>query len=1288
MGMSTMIEEYLEKDTFIVGSFGGDTPDPPKEDDDTLSSRQTLRALMVISEGEIESVDDIYLDRTNVNNYKKITSEHRTGLPSQAYIKGFSKVETPHPSSSSVELTYNTPVTKTVSSVNTDAVRITLQFAALLQVDDKGNTKGYTATHRFQRKLSSSGTWETVKNSTKTGKSSSAYAYDVRIDRPTGSEGLLWDFRVIRTTFDDTSKQKSKAAWTNTIEIQDKKELTYPNCALIGITARNAIRLGGSFPTIMARAKGIKVKVPSNISYDYLNKTYTGVAWDGSFDPVYRWTSNPAWLLYGILTNTRYGKGIPEGDINKFSFFELAKYCDEKVNIEDSLGNVIGTECRYEIHNQFTQREVSRGFLEYFLSICNANFSEDSFGNLTVIFDAPQDATRVENNSTVIDGIFEYSSSDIEERYTRVNVTYNNASDFGNTDTVTWPDESPTSMETSYVNKYGDQVTDIPLVGCMSKGQAIRKAKWLFYTSCVDPNIISFKKFINGIGYKIGEVIEVIDDANQQVEQQGIVVSYESLGPTSLALYLDRRAFTSGTNKIGYVTSIGYKVFTFVSLADDPNSSTYSKCIINTTGYTQSDLYPITNSPFVLQGAIKPTTWKVSSISYDSESKVSTIIATQYDINKFSYVDSGVYVKPPEFVDIKNLQVPAVTGLSVTERYYKDEVEAYSSLYVSWDWSDSSATVPYNPTYTVFYRNDNNDYIKVEGIPTKFFELPNALPGVYEFIVYANNLFALKSDPTSTVFNYKTGSIGSSTLLPPINLRIEGTSDTVFEGKDAVIVWDYNTGNNTVSDRLLDYVVEIWDKLGVTKKNTYFVSPETIYNNETIVESGRFVYTFDRNDADFGIATREFIVKVYSRDLQGKLSTAITDSFSNPAPAAVSGDVILGMDAAYINIDKPLDKDIVGFVAHMSTTNGFTPGPSTLVYLGASPNIIIKINPNVTYYFRLAAYDIFSIENLNYSSQYSGIGLGLGVITWSFSGIVFKANDPEVNKVSWTAGTAISDYGDSFAISAGNATWTSGILYLYYKKGETTIQSTTVLGVAIQSGTRILATYQGGTNLIVGGGDAFVSGDKILAGTVGAEQLIADSAVITATAQIANAIITNAMIKDYIQSTDYVPGTSGWRIHKTDGAEFTGDVIIGNTLRVSSIVSGDISKITSGLVTSSIAVNQATETEVGSLTVTRNLANPIGSSVLVRMSVDMECATVTERVRFKILNSSGTVIGDSYLYNRGGADIDCRYFHGTRNFIINIPSDGTYTAKVYVYHNTTPAKYYNDVHLEVIESRT
>ena len=105
---------------------------------------------------------------------------------------------------------------------------------------------------------------------------------------------------------------------------------------------------------------------------------------------------------------------------------------------------------------------------------------------------------------------------------------------------------------------------------------------------------------------------------------------------------------------------------------------------------------------------------------------------------------------------------------------------------------------------------------------------------------------------------------------------------------------------------------------------------------------------------------------------------------------------------------------------------------------------------------------------------------------YTFTGIAFNTSS---NTVEWTEGlVSVSQEGvlTTENLSAGSANWSSGTLYIYYRIGDSTLSVTTDISTAMQINQIVLATYRGGTDLIVGNGAPVIDGNKILAGTVGA----------------------------------------------------------------------------------------------------------------------------------------------------------------------------------------------------------
>jgi len=85
-----------------------------------------------------------------------------------------------------------------------------------------------------------------------------------------------------------------------------------------------------------------KVKIPSN--YNPETRVYNGV-WDGLFfgesefeekidEKFLKWTDNPAWIFYDIVTNDTFGLGkfgIDGTKVDRWNLYKIAKFCDEMV---------------------------------------------------------------------------------------------------------------------------------------------------------------------------------------------------------------------------------------------------------------------------------------------------------------------------------------------------------------------------------------------------------------------------------------------------------------------------------------------------------------------------------------------------------------------------------------------------------------------------------------------------------------------------------------------------------------------------------------------------------------------------------------------------------------------------------------------------------------------------------------------------------------------------------------------------------------------------------------------
>ena len=132
-------------------------------------------------------------------------------------------------------------------------------------------------------------------------------------------EGLAMGVYDIAVNFgairhNDELKSKWQPTLESVTEIQGGTE-AYPNTPLLGIRAMATDHFQGALPNLTVEINGRTVRV-------------------GTFAPGEIFGDNPAWCVLDLMTNTRYGMGIPDSDIDLAAFQVWADYCDELIGGE------------------------------------------------------------------------------------------------------------------------------------------------------------------------------------------------------------------------------------------------------------------------------------------------------------------------------------------------------------------------------------------------------------------------------------------------------------------------------------------------------------------------------------------------------------------------------------------------------------------------------------------------------------------------------------------------------------------------------------------------------------------------------------------------------------------------------------------------------------------------------------------------------------------------------------------------------------------------------------------
>lgn len=1006
---------------------GGGSARAAVEAPNTLSSRAIVRVVEVLSEGEIVGLEngakDVFINDTplmnadNSENFARTSFDSRVGLPDQAPMAGFSAAEAEFTIGTVV--TTAAPWTRTSTSATVDAVYVTIALpqGLMSQNTTNGDTNGTEVSFELFTKLTSSGSWVSQGTRTISGKTTTATEKQYRIERPgsyasggTGAALGTWDVRVVRTTPDSAvSSLRNQIAVSRITEVQDVN-LPYNNTAVVGV-AIDAESVGNQIPRRSYLVKGVKVKVPSN--YNPVTRAYSGL-WNGTFQTA--WTDNPAWVLYDLITHPRYGLGefIAETDVDKFSFYDAAVYADQLV--PDGKG---GQEPRFTFNSVVQSRDHAFRLLSAVAGSMRANLIYAN-GQVKVIQDRPEDPVKLVSKANVIDGLFDYRSSGLMERHTAFNVTFNDKADRYLQRTVTVDTSNITAIASSFAtmlqqaeDRYGYNSTDIAAFGATTEGQAIRQALWSLDTEINQTEIVQFKMSFNGFDLFPGDIVELFDEDYAASRGAGRVISV-----TGTTVVLDREITLTVGSKIDVLLADGITI--------------ERRNIVETAGTTSTVTVDSAFSQTVLAGAdfiatlaVAPRQFRVIGLKQDDESTVS-VEAVYHDPNKFSRVEQNINVPAAVFSAAPVLMCSAPQTLSFREVQVNDSTDGLNgirrSLLLSW-----VAPVQGVPTnYAIRYRVNKGEWT-LTSTTGCMFEIAPAYGGEYEVDISAVAISGSYSPSLTGAYTIQTTGGGASPLNAPTTLQLIG-GGTAFSGVDLNVEFTNPASNATVlTATLRDFEVRFIETSGSTTVRTVYVPAVAAGQKQTVS------YTYAMNTADGG-PRRSVQVQVRCRDASNNLSNPATVTFTNAAPAVPSNIAVTGgLASTKISMTLPTDPDFKGIIVWRGTTSGFTtsanPNSTTpnggYIYDGSDSFIADNaLTDNTTYYYKVAAYDVFAKNlagtGLNVSGQFSattaaGAGIARGA-TLPGSGaegdLFFLTTDDKLYRYTgsaWTAAVATTD---------------------------------------------------------------------------------------------------------------------------------------------------------------------------------------------------------------------------------------------------------------------------------------
>lgn len=702
----------------IIGHGGGGDSHTHYEATDSLHNTAYARVLDLVSEGEVlglaNGLASVYLNQTPVANadgslnFKNVTVDYRAGTQDQSYIAGFPDVE--NEISVGVELKSGTPWVHAINNTSLSAIRIALGVPMLSRQDTtNGDILGYQVDYTIELSKDG-GAYSTVVTSGFIGKTTSEYQRSTRIDLPPASTG--WQVRVTRIT--PNANVASIADTTSVIsytEVIDAK-LRYPMSAIVGIQVDAA-----QFQNVPTRAYdmfGRIVQVPSN--YDAIARTYSGV-WDGTFKP--SWTSNPAWVFRDLVLNDRYGLGdrISAAQLDKWSLYQIAQYCDVKV--PNGKG---GLEPRFTCNLYLQSRKQAFAVLQDIASIFRG-ISYWGGGTIIASADMPADPVYVYTAANVIDGKFTRAGSGKGTRYTVALITWNDPEDF-------YKQKVEYVEDPEGIRRYGIQQTELIAFGCSSQGQAQRAGRWVLATSRLETEALSFDVGLDGAIALPGQIVRIADPSRMGRRAGGRIHS-----ATARTVVLDRAPVINPGDNLTVILPTGKSESRAVaSVAGD-----------SVTVNADWSALPRAQSVWSVDSTeLSAPLFRVLSVTEKDETTYS-IAAVQHEPGKFDFVESGTAITPhPQTALNVTKQVPP--GL-VTLAGRLTSIAGVENLVLQVSCNPVAGAV----AYECAYRRGSDNWVAVPRQLSPIVEVLGALPGTYLAKMVAVNSIGVTSVESASV---------------------------------------------------------------------------------------------------------------------------------------------------------------------------------------------------------------------------------------------------------------------------------------------------------------------------------------------------------------------------------------------------------------------------------------------------------------------------------------------------------------------------------------------------------
>jgi hypothetical protein len=369
--------------------------------------------------------------------------------------------------------------------------------------------------------------------------------------------------RVTKLSYETNSVLISKVVMLNKVTEIIEANCPYPFSAIVGTKLDS--RAFGSIPKRSFDCKLKLVKIPNNYNptthdgkdrrYYKTNNEFTNTSkdnklvyagdWNGQFHSQLQWTDNPAWILYDLLTNTRYGMGshIDADKINKWQLYKIGRFCDAVDDdgyfegVTDGRG---GKEPRFSCNVVFDQGQKIYDAITTITEIFRGRVF---FGNSEINFvdDRPREPINLFTNESVKEGQFFYSNNRRDQQYNTIEVSFKDRFDNFSPKVEVIEDEED-------IKERGVFKTRIEGVGITSRAMARRVGQHKIFASIDENQTVAFTAGLESLLCQPGDLVTIEDELKTNKANFGKILAVDIANETiRISNSLDADTMNTGT---------------------------------------------------------------------------------------------------------------------------------------------------------------------------------------------------------------------------------------------------------------------------------------------------------------------------------------------------------------------------------------------------------------------------------------------------------------------------------------------------------------------------------------------------------------------------------------------------------------------------------------------------------------------------------------------------------------------------------------------------------------------